>query len=260
LLPKGADQGMCTMKLSAPRGTVAATLLAAIVIVSLAVPARAVFPGAKRCYAQPTLRQSTATLIAKLTASISDYRPTEDKACELFARGLLYHFEGNTERAMADYSSAIGWMPQFPASYEMRGDAYADLGQPDKAAADYAKAASIPEDATGLANRCWMRALRGRPLDRALADCNESLRQRPDDADTLDSLCLVHFRMADYPAAIADCESALKLSPKGAASLYVRGLAKIRSGDKAGGEADLAAARGIFPKAGEYYALWGIKP
>jgi tetratricopeptide (TPR) repeat protein len=251
---------MYTMKLSAPRGTVAATLLAAIVIVSIAVPARAVFPGAKRCYAQPTLRQSTATLIAKLTASISDYRPTEDKACELFARGLLYHFEGNTERAMADYSSAIGWMPQFPAAYEMRGDAYADLGQPDKAAADYAKAASIPEDATGLANRCWMRALRGRPLDRALADCNESLRQRPDDADTLDSLCLLHFRMADYPAAIADCESALKLSPKGAASLYVRGLAKILLETKRAVKQTLQQQKASFPKQASIMPSGALSP
>jgi tetratricopeptide (TPR) repeat protein len=218
------------------------------------------FPGAKHCYLQPGLKRSSEAVIRDLTQSLADLdRPTEDKACELFARGLLYHFEGKPDKAAADYAKASGLMHDFPAALEMLGDAEADLGQADKAAADYAEAAKSVEDSAQLADRCWTRAVRGHPLDRALADCNEALRQQPQDSTALDSRCFIHFRMGDYAAAIADCDAALKLAPNGAASLYVRGMAKAKSGDAAGGEADMAAAQAIVPKVGDYYALWGVK-
>jgi tetratricopeptide (TPR) repeat protein len=235
-----------------------AGLLALGLCTILSNPAHAVFPAGKRCYVQPGLRHATDTMIADLSQSLSDTFPTENKACRLFARALLYQFEGRTERAIADYSDAVGWMRDFPAAYEMRGDAYEARGEHEKALADYAQAAKWPESAYALASRCWARAVRGYPLDRALADCNASLRQRPDNPDALNGRCFLRYRMADYAAAISDCDAALKRAPKGAASLYVRGLAKLKAGDTAGGRADVEAANAINEKVADYYALWGV--
>ena len=218
------------------------------------------FPGAKHCYVQPSLKRPTDSVIGDLTQSLADIRrPTEDQACELFARGLLYHFEGKPDKAAADYARAAGLMHDFPAAHEMLGDAETDMGEADKAAADYAEAAKSAEDSMQLEDRCWARAVRGHPLDRALADCNAALARQPQDSNALDSRCFIHFRMGDYAAAIADCDAALKLVPKGTASLYVRGMAKLKSGDAAGGETDMAAAKAIVPNVGDYYALWGVK-
>jgi tetratricopeptide (TPR) repeat protein len=218
------------------------------------------FPGAKHCYVQPGLKRNPDAVIRDLTQSMADMsRPTEDKACELFARGLLYHFEGKPQQAAADYAKAAGLMHDFSAAHEMLGDAETDMGEADKAAADYAEAAKSVEDPAQLADRCWTRAVRGHPLDRALSDCNAALARRPQDSTALDSRCFVHFRLGDYAGAIADCDAALKLAPKGTASFYVRGMAKVKSGDAAGGEADMAAAKAVVPNVGDYYALWGVK-
>jgi tetratricopeptide (TPR) repeat protein len=64
--------------------------------------------------------------------------------------------------------------------------------------------------------RCWARALWGRELDQALADCNAALKSRPDGAAFLDSRGLVRLRMGDLDKSIADYDASLKLQPQNA--------------------------------------------
>lgn len=215
-----------------------------------------------QCGRDPDAVHSIRSQITELTVEIRKFStPSEGKACALVARGLLYHFEGEYERAIADYISALHWMRNFSTADEMLGDAYEDSGQHDKALAAYAEAASLSKETSeGLNGRCWSRAVRGHPLDRALADCDESLREAPNEFYTLDSRCLVHFRRGEYQLAIDDCEAALKLMPNYASSLYVRGLAKLRLGDSAGGNADISAAKDSDHRIADYYTLWGVKP
>lgn len=104
-----------------------------------------------------------------------------------------------------------------------------------------------------------MRAVRGHPLDRALADCNEALRARPGDANVLQSRCFVYYRMGNYSAAAADCDAAEKSHPRYDEALYVGGLAKLRQGDAKGGGADIAAAIGANYRIADIYALYGVK-
>ena len=88
------------------------------------------------------------------------------------------------------------------------------------------------------------RALAGQ-LDGALADCNESLRLRPNSANVLDSRALVYLKSSRFDSAIADYDEALRLDANQARSLYGRGLAKQKKGDAAGAAADIAAAKAI---------------
>src|SRR5262249_28922617 len=53
---------------------------------------------------------------------------------------------------------------------------------------------SVPAIAYARNNLCWTRAILGE-LEAALADCNESLRLRPNDAGTLDSRGLIYLKM-----------------------------------------------------------------
>lgn len=239
-------------------GAFAALLIA--VCTAVGHPALA-FQSTDRCYMEPMLAPSTHYRIGELTRMLrSSSAPTQTQACMLFARGLLHHFDGDPQAAVDDYTRALGWMRDPVAVYEMRGDAYEDAGQQDKALADYAEAAKTKQDAKALANLCWVRGVRGRPLTRALASCNEAIKLKPDDTNAREARCFVLFRLGRYADAVADCDAVLKEKPETAGALYIRGLAKRHAGDDTGGVKDIAAANSLNGNTAAFFALWGVKP
>ncbi|HTT83400.1 MAG TPA: tetratricopeptide repeat protein [Rhizomicrobium sp.] len=219
------------------------------------------------CPTEPRLHHSIEESISECTSVIHGTTRfgrvgqwPEMRAEGYYDRGLLYALTGKYQLAISDYTSAIGWQHDFADAYEARADAFEDLGQHEKAAADYDAATKMGgDDATGANLRCWARAVRGHPLDRALADCNEALKADPGNKDILQSRCFVYFRMGDYQAAIADCDAAEKSHPRFSDALYVGGLSKLRLGDTAGGNADIAAALDADYRIGDLYALYGVK-
>ena len=241
-----------------PRAAATAALTA-LAICFAATPAAAFWrPG---CFAPPSVNHSLDDMVHDLTLYMVGQHEAELLACLHYGRGLLYQFKHDYPDAIADYSSALRWMEVFPDAYAARGDAYDAMGDHAHAAADYAQAdafaSHVPDE---LTERCWIRALRGAPLDKALADCNESLKLKPDDFNALTSRCLVYERMGNSAGAVADCTAALRLTPGNPSALFVRGLAKLHAGDKAGGNADLAAANATQDKTAATFALYGITP
>jgi tetratricopeptide (TPR) repeat protein len=107
---------------------------------------------------------------------------------------------------------------------------------------------------------CWARATLGRWLDVALAECDQSLQIEPDNLYTLDSRCLVRYRLGDFANAMADCDAALRHNSVFPSSLYVRGLAKKRMGYAELGDTDIAAATALDAKIADRYSGWGVKP
>jgi tetratricopeptide (TPR) repeat protein len=61
--------------------------------------------------------------------------------------------------------------------------------------------ACAPKSADAYNGRCWARALAGRDLDQALADCDGSLRLSPDDANGLNSRGLVQRKLGAFDRA-----------------------------------------------------------
>jgi tetratricopeptide (TPR) repeat protein len=106
--------------------------------------------------------------------------------------------------------------------------------------------------------RCWIRALLGTELDKALADCNASLRLRPNTAEAFDSRGLVRLRLGQYEQSIADYNASLRLHPKNAWSLYGRGLAKLHKGLAAEAQADIAAATALHPTIADEFRKHGL--
>jgi tetratricopeptide (TPR) repeat protein len=115
--------------------------------------------------------------------------------------------------------------------------------------------ARLPQALNG---RCWLRALTGVDLDKALNDCNRAIRNFPKNAAMLDSRGLVHLRLGDLDKAIADYDASLAINPKLGWSLYGRGLAKQRKGLAAEGAADISAAVAINPKLAEEVKKRGL--
>jgi tetratricopeptide (TPR) repeat protein len=218
------------------------------------------FESSDRCFMEPVPAPSNRERIREIDRLMHNPSlPTQSQACLLFARGLLHHFDGDPQAAIDDFSRAVGWMRDPEVVYEMRGDAYEDAGQHDKAVADYAEAEKAKPDAKEFANLCWVRAVRGHPLDRALADCNAALKEKADNTNAREARCFVQFRSGRYADAISDCDAVLKDKPHSAAALYVRGLAKQHRGDTAGGAKDIAAASDLKKNIAPFFALWGVK-
>jgi len=140
-------------------------------------------------------------------------------------------------------------------AYYLRGNAQLGRSEYLKAIDDYTLALEIDgQDANALSERCWARGIVGLELDAALADCNEALRIRANDSETLGARGFTYIRLGLYRSAVLDYDAALKLKADNAEHLVARGTAKIRAGDAEGGEADLAAAKAIDPKAEAAFA------
>ena len=149
--------------------------------------------------------------------------------------------------------------------YLNRGAAYARSGDAVRSKADFlhavALATAFEEGRSSPGNfndRCWARAVANVDLDRALADCNESVRLRPGSAGALDSRALVHLRLGQTENAIKDYDAALRINPKQAPSLYGRGIAKLRLGDVEGAKADLFGAEALSPGTRVRFAAYGF--
>jgi tetratricopeptide (TPR) repeat protein len=166
---------------------------------------------------------------------------------------------------IADRSEAIRLNPQDANVFYKRGIAYHGQGDYARAIADYDAAVRLePANPKVLNGRCWTRAVWGRELDLALADCNESLRLNGDNGDTLDSRGLVHLRRGEFEAALADYDAAVlakSMSFGGhAGPLYGRGLARLRLGQTVEGRADIAAATVQDAKVAAEFARYGLAP
>ena len=122
--------------------------------------------------------------------------------------------------------------------------------------------AAHPDDAKlpGAKNgRCWVRALLGADLDKALKDCNDALRMI-ESAEFLDSRGLVLLRLGEYDKSMADYDASLNLKPGNAWSLYGRGIDRLRKGMAAQGQADIDAAKAITPSIAEEAKRHGVVP
>jgi tetratricopeptide (TPR) repeat protein len=133
-------------------------------------------------------------------------------------------------------------------AHHNRGDAKLTLGDLEGAVEDYTRTLDLDSNhAEALHHRCWVRALLGRELAQALADCNEAARLRPGDAKIVSARALTLLKMKRFQDAIAGYDDALKLEPDDADRLYARGIAKQRAGHREDAASDIAAAQAIDP-------------
>jgi formylglycine-generating enzyme required for sulfatase activity/Flp pilus assembly protein TadD len=183
----------------------------------------------------------------------------KDLAWLYVGRANAYVKKVDYDHAIIDYTAAIRLDLRLASIYFGRGRMYGAKKDYDHAIADLAETINLdPKDGAAYNLRCWYGAITGRDLRGALADCNESLRLRPDNADAFNSRGLVEYKLGAFQQAIADDSAALAQDAKDAESLYVRGMAKLKIGDAPGGDADIAAAKAIQPDIAKTYADYGV--
>lgn len=177
----------------------------------------------------------------------------------LTSRAAIYSLDGKLDLAIRDLDAAIAVDKRNPVAFFNRG--YARFAQADyqKAIADYTAAIDLDEN-FGLAynNRCLARAIAGRDLLKALADCDVALRLMPLNLDVRDTRGFIYLKLGDDALALAEYNAALDMDPNRATALFGRGLAKIRTGDVKGGDADKASARTLNPEVDKRFAVFGL--
>jgi tetratricopeptide (TPR) repeat protein len=208
-----------------------------------------------RAAAHFNLRQLDRSL-ADLDQAI---RTQPDFTIALVRRAGLHAFRGELDQALADANRAVALNPKDVGPrleraqiLGMKHDFAGQIGELD------AVLAAAPDNPDVMNSRCWARATHGTDLDLALADCNASLRLRPNDAHTLDSRGFVYLRMRRYTEAIRDYDAAISREPGLAPSFYGRGLAKRAIGDAAGSVSDISSAKALGPNVVREFQGYGI--
>jgi tetratricopeptide (TPR) repeat protein len=107
--------------------------------------------------------------------------------------------------------------------------------------------AANPQDAKALNQRCFMRGVLKTDLDKAMNDCEQSLKLLPGNEDVLDSKAFILYQQGKFPDALQAYNAVLAINTSKASSLFMRGYTKGRLGDAAGKDADTAAATKIQP-------------
>jgi tetratricopeptide (TPR) repeat protein len=181
----------------------------------------------------------------------------------LIARGELRLGGRDETGALADFDAADHLVAKEADVRLTLGSLFSRMGRFDRAIDQLDQwLPAHPDDSRqseALNGRCWARAQLGQDLDKALSDCDRSLRLNKS-AAAYDSRGLVELRLARYDRAIADYDAALTMAPKLGWSLYGRGVAKIKTGQTADGQADIAAAVAINAKLPDLAKERGIAP
>ena len=183
-------------------------------------------------------------------------------AYALFALGRLALADGDRAQAASRFAAAETASDKPEPMAAMIAGAYEAAGRYAEAFPYWDRvsmdATSPAAKARALNAACWTRALAGLEVQRALKDCDESLRLLPTAANTLDSRGFVDLRLGDFAKALADYSAALAKRSDAPTSLFGRALAERRLGQAAKADADVAAAHAIDPKIETTFAGWGL--
>ncbi|MCS6813874.1 MAG: tetratricopeptide repeat protein, partial [Cyanobacteria bacterium] len=162
-------------------------------------------------------------------------------------RAAVHYELGDHDRALADYADALQLNPYDAVTYNNRGVIYYDLGDMRRALADFDQALTLDaHNAEIYANRGTVRAELG---DRrgAIADYTCALERHPTDHITYNHRGLLRSRLGDRQGAIADYTAAIHLRPNDDVAYFNRGAARASLGDYEGAIADYSQAIRINP-------------
>jgi tetratricopeptide (TPR) repeat protein/predicted aspartyl protease len=182
----------------------------------------------------------------------------------LLDRASLKFQMGDNAGAKADLEAAAELAAKDPSWGLAIGEAYSAQDQYDQALPWLDRwITASPRDyrmPQALNSRCWSRAMLGRDLTQALADCTAGLKLLPGEPNLLDSRGLVRLRLRDFDGSIADYNAAIAAHPDVAWSFYGRAMAELNKGMTSEGEDDERRAKRLEPDIAATAAKWGVTP
>jgi len=170
-------------------------------------------------------------------------------------RGNYYRDQGQTAKAMADYTKGVKADPTRHATFNSRAKLYFNEGKLQQALQDYNKAIEYnPDRGEYFGNRGATYA-RLNQFDRALQDLNKAIELDPNHAASYLNRGAVNDRLGNYAAARNDLESYLQFNPNDAEIWYNYALTSLRLNDTDEALAGINRAIQLKPDNGNYYKL-----
>ena len=135
------------------------------------------------------------------------------------------------KKAIGYLNNAIKLQPNYASAYNSRGNAYADLGQYQRAIEDYNQAIRVqPDYVYAYINRGDAYYKLGQ-YRRAIKDCNEAIRLKPDNALVYSNRGKAYAKSGQYQPAIEDFNEAIRLHPDDVNAYNNRGFAYLLQGN-----------------------------
>ncbi len=224
------------------------------------------------CLAEELGRVARTYLLLGLThydageqrAAIANYSKAIEFAPEYvtaFAnRGLSNALLGNFRDAIADYDTAIDLDPGYMQAYYFRAYTHQQMGDFREAIADFTTALTLTRDNDELATLYYSRGRANKEAEYlvpAMADYDQAIALKPAQADYYFSRGLLHHQQKSADAAIADYSRAIELDDRHARAYYNRGLLYRKAGTDFLALRDFEAATDIEPSFARAYANRG---
>jgi tetratricopeptide (TPR) repeat protein len=194
--------------------------------------------------AQRRLIRVTAITLALGSSAWGIYAFIEsapDRALSHYRQGMFLLGPGDFPGAAAQFSAAIGILPQYTDAYLGRGKARQAAGQSDAAMADFARAIAIdPTSEAAYTARGTLGRLRG-DIGAALADFDQSVRLHPT-ADAYYQRGLTYQILNQPRRAADDYTLAIEHDPNAPHIYRARAKAKRDLGDTTGARTDQETA------------------
>lgn len=173
-------------------------------------------------------------------------------------RGIAYARKREYERAVADFTVAIGLDPQDAVAYCNRGNAYDDIRDYDRAIADYNAAIGLnPQYAAAYNNRGNACRNKGEH-NRAIDDYSVAISLNPQYAAAYYNRGNAYRNEGEYDRAVADFTAVIRLHPEDAAAYYNRGRACHNKGEYDRAIADFTAVIRLNPEDAAAYCGRGL--
>lgn len=172
-------------------------------------------------------------------------------------RAEAYFAQGDKERALADYNSAIELAPANAKLYYNRALFYLAQADGEAVLRDLNTALNIdPKFVAALKQRAKVFLAQDKLSD-ALADYSEAIRVQPKTAALWSERGYVYIRQRDYDNAVKDEAEAIRLDPKLARAYFLRGAAFGDLGNSANAVSDIVTAVGLDPSLDHYVSTKG---
>jgi tetratricopeptide (TPR) repeat protein len=167
---------------------------------------------------------------------------------------------GDHERALQAFDVALVHAHDLAPALVARGHERLYRHEDDKALEDLDRAVRLyPTYPDAFGERCFARAVTGRDLEAAKADCETAIRLAPDSVEFIGTRALLEFKRGERDKALADLDAVLAKQPGAINALYLRGLVKRDLGDAPGAKADLDLALARHPQIAAEWAVFGVR-
>jgi len=172
------------------------------------------------------------------------------------SRGLVYQELGEHDKAIADFNRAIALEPGYAFPYNNRGYSYQQMHDTKNALKDYDRAIELnPNIASPYNNRGLLNYDR-EEFEKAIVDFKKAIELDPRMLHPRMNLGLAYMELGRVRDALAAFDAGLALSPMEPDLLINRGFARLTVADYAGAEADFEDAKKYAPA--DPAARWGL--